>query len=249
VVVTLLSPDSDLATIDAALDDIEKDLLSTPVAPQTLDQVLAPPPPPPPTPSYAPAAPAPRRPKVAVARPRARATHRLRWAFVPLAAAMVALFALTLHTGGGRTHTAGTGPTTTIELPFTGPPPDLRAAPPVVVTHETSPFHPLLLGIIVPALLVALLVALMYVLARRDDDYQSTRVRADTDALRNELRRTDRRVAVASGLVALATGLSLLYYPNAHFGSTGDYLTALLWAAAIGQGAQVARRFLPTGLA
>jgi hypothetical protein len=72
------------------------------------------------------------------------------------------------------------------------------------------------------------------------EDFDSRRL----DAL---MREEDRRFALASGLFVVASGMSLLYFPNPTFGSAGDYLSVALWGTAVGEGVQLARRLLPNG--
>lgn len=49
-------------------------------------------------------------------------------------------------------------------------------------------------------------------------------------------------INVVSTVLVLASGLAILYFPNPSFGSWGDYIGALGWGAAVGEGVEIARR-------
>lgn len=57
--------------------------------------------------------------------------------------------------------------------------------------------------------------------------------------------RAERRFAFANGVLVSLTGLSVLYFPNPTFGSTGDYLAVFLWGSAVSEGVQLARSLFP----
>jgi len=67
----------------------------------------------------------------------------------------------------------------------------------------------------------------------------------DTAAIDRELRTEGLRFAVASGVLVVLSGMSVLYVGNPTFGTAGDYLTVALWGTALGEGVQLARRLWP----
>jgi len=50
---------------------------------------------------------------------------------------------------------------------------------------------------------------------------------------------------MASGVLVVLSGMSVLYVGNPTFGTAGDYLTVALWGTALGEGVQLARRLWP----
>ena len=73
--------------------------------------------------------------------------------------------------------------------------------------------------------------------------------RRSTGGLRGleaEDRRAQRRFFLLSAVIVLASGLAVLYVPNPHWGSLGDFATALLWGTGTTAGLSVVRRFVPS---
>jgi hypothetical protein len=67
---------------------------------------------------------------------------------------------------------------------------------------------------------------------------------------RNEFRRLDTRMTLASGAIAVGSGMLTLYFSDSGWGQPDDYLKALLWGSLVSEGlkytAALATRLLPT---
>ena len=184
-----------------------------------------------------------------------RALGPSRWATRTAAAvaALATLAVLVVLAGTGGDDAVNPGdpvPTTTPAAPTTIPDAPV-AAPPTLPRAPTSGdddgggvlawgyLAPLLLGAAVAAAVTRILRARRRRPAEPED--------FDSKRLDRVMREEDRRFALASGLFVVASGMSLLYFPNDTFGSAGDYLSVALWGTAVGEGVQLARRLLPTG--
>lgn len=141
------------------------------------------------------------------------------------------------------------GPSTGSEAPPEAPVetrPYPRTAPVVVVPDEAV----VAAGVVRPLVLLALLAALariawLVLRARRHRGAGLQELEGRPEELERRLRAHDLRFAVASGLLVVGTGLSVLYVPDQTFGGFGDYLALFLWGATVSEGIQLARRFLP----
>lgn len=105
-------------------------------------------------------------------------------------------------------------------------------------------------GVVRPLVLLVLLAALariawLVLRAGRRRGASLQELEGRPEELKRRLRAHDLRFAVASGLLVVGTGLSVLYVPDRTFGGFGDYLALFLWGATVSEGIQLARRFLP----
>jgi hypothetical protein len=70
----------------------------------------------------------------------------------------------------------------------------------------------------------------------------------DEGSLKRALDRRDVLFAVLSAFLVILSGMSLIYATDPTFGTTGDYLTILLWGTALTEGLTLARSLLPAQL-
>jgi hypothetical protein len=67
------------------------------------------------------------------------------------------------------------------------------------------------------------------------------------ESMRQAAARADLRYNVLAAILAIGSGLSLLYFTNASFGAFGDYLGLFVWATATTEAVTLARRLAPFG--
>lgn len=166
------------------------------------------------------------------------------------AVAVAALFALAaISSVLNEANDIGEGPpspapTSVPELRGTDVPPELPTA---LVVPSTTPAGGLPLstlgwsGLAIPIALGVAMSALLWWLAR----LAIRRARTSVAMFGNWIRRADSLVGIVAGVLAVGTGLTVLYAPDPGFGTAGDYGQALLWGTVVGEGAQIVRRFLP----
>lgn len=96
-------------------------------------------------------------------------------------------------------------------------------------------------GLILPLGLGLVITAVLWWLAHRVIGALGT----SATKVGNSIKHADAIVGIVTGVIAVGSGLAILYAPNPGFGTTGDYAQALLWGTAVGEGVQIARRFIP----
>jgi hypothetical protein len=170
-------------------------------------------------------------------------------AAIGVAALIVAVMSLSTQGGTGRSASPPTTTTTTTPgLPFTGPV-FLPVEPPVVPplhgrgTNAVTASAWILQAGLTPVIIGLPLAAGLWFLLKR---WLGRRSRGTLDSLEADDRQAQRTFVLVSGILVLASGLAVLYVPNPHWGSLGDFLSALLWGTGTTAGLSFARRLIPS---
>jgi hypothetical protein len=92
---------------------------------------------------------------------------------------------------------------------------------------------------------------LTFDLPREDAEVRAELTQASDAELRRRFAMTDRQMTLASGMLAVFSGLLTLYVTSGTWGAPGDYLKAFLWGSVVSEGvkfaaALAARTGLPT---